>query len=137
MNSLTVKGGTKIQRQAVEAAVGHAIQELMPRMKTLDIQLDIVDIKSAATGFCMMTDDNRTFEIEVDRKQGLLSLISTVLHEMVHVKQYARREIDGVRWQWRKTPVSEDTAYADLPWEVEAYELQDTLLQSMVDKDLF
>jgi hypothetical protein len=55
----------------------------------------------------------------------------TVAHEMVHVKQYARREItdyvhsNGVAskakyWKWKDRMVSDATDYWDLPWEIEA-----------------
>ena len=47
-----------------------------------------------AMGYCCETDDNRTFEIEVDKFKSLRdSKLETVAHEMVHVKQYARREL--------------------------------------------
>ena len=52
-------------------------------------------------------------------------MLSTVAHELVHVKQFAKGELydstvkDRTRWhgQWMKrTP-----DYWDLPWEIEAY----------------
>ena len=137
MNLVDITGGTVLQRRAVEAAVNFAIQEMMPRMRTLDIEVKLVNIKSDAVGYCLEGDTNREFEIEVDKKQGLLALVSTVLHEMVHVKQYARREIDGYNMAWKRVPIPEGTPYAELPWEIEAYRMQDELLIKMVDNDLF
>ena len=134
---IQVTGGTKQQRNLVGICVSHALQELMPRMKNINISVELVDIKSDATAYCTYGDTHRDIEIEVDKKQGLLSLASSVLHEMVHARQYARKEIDGIRWMYKGKPVDEDTPYSDLPWEVEAYKLQDELLIKLVDKDLF
>jgi len=134
---ITVTGGTAQQRRLAEICVQHALDELMPRMKNIYITVELVDIKSAATGWCSTGEDHRDIEIEVDRKQGLFAIASTILHEMVHAKQYARREIDGVNMMWRGEPVAEGTDYSELPWEVEAYKMQDILLSKLVDKDLF
>ena len=41
----------------------------------------------------MMEDDNRTFIIEINKDIGIKELVTTVCHEMVHVKQYARNEM--------------------------------------------
>ena len=70
----------------------------------------------------MMQDDNRTYEIEVDKKLDIEEMIVTVCHEMVHVKQYARNEL-GINDK------NDDQNYFDLPYEKEAYELQEILLK--------
>ena len=44
-------------------------------------------------GVIDMEDDNRTFEIEINKDIGIKELVTTVCHEMVHVKQYARNEM--------------------------------------------
>ena len=70
------------------------------------------------------------FTIEADKKMGIKDLVTTNCNEMIHVKQYARKEMDdwsgtGVaRWK-TKTFNAEKTKYYDLPWEKEAYRLQD------------
>ena len=73
-------------------------------------------------GYCCETDDNRTFEIEVDKSQSLRDLLETVAHEMVHVKQYARRELHPDKHVWMgKTVDPDDVNYWDQPWEIEAH----------------
>ena len=141
MNQVSVTGGTKRQRDIVHRVTAFVIKQLMPRMRTLDIEIKLKNIKSAAIGYCMEGDTNREFEIEIDRNIGLLSMASTVAHELVHVKQYARREMDSritsglARWKGRR--VREDTPYDQLPWEVEAYRMERELINKMVDSDLF
>jgi len=93
----------------------------MPRMHTLDITVKLTSPKGAM-GYCLELDDNRTFEIEVDRNMRLRKLLETIAHEMVHVKQYARRELHPVHDTWcGKTYNPKKVSYWDLPWEIEAH----------------
>ena len=62
----------------------------------------------------------------------IFDLISALCHEMVHVKQYARKELrdvyDGawhVGTMWKKSPKNWDNVeYMEQPWEKEAYRLE-------------
>ena len=130
MNLVAVEGGNKTQREICEKVVHYMIGKLMPRMRTLDIEVQLKNLTGDAVGFCMMEENNRMFTIEADRKLGIKDLVTTICHEMIHVKQYARKEMDdwsgtGVtRWK-TKTFNAENTNYYKLPWEKEAYRLQD------------
>ena len=98
---ITVTGGKEYQRKHVESIVNFCITTLMPRMRTLDITVKLCSPKGAM-GYCLELDSKREFEIEVDRTLSLRKLLETVAHEMVHVKQYARRELHPVHnmvWQ--------------------------------------
>ena len=55
MNTIEITGGTKQQRDLVQVCVEHTIQELMPRMRTLDIEINLLDIKGDATDPCKET----------------------------------------------------------------------------------
>ena len=55
-------------------------------------------------------------------------------HELVHVKQYARNEMNDGDVQtgsavWKGRKVNPNTDYYNLPWEKEAYHLQEILLE--------
>ena len=115
-------GGNKKQRELVNDVAYWCVNKLMPRMKKLDIEIQINNLKDNAVGYCMMQDDNRTYEIEVDKKLDIEEMIVTVCHEMVHVKQYARNEL-GINDK------NDGQNYFDLPYEKEAYELQEILLK--------
>lgn len=54
--------------------------------------------------------------------------ITTLAHEMVHVKQFARKELSMDMRTWKNSPVSKDLAYWDYPWEHEAFRLQNQLI---------
>ena len=118
---ITVTGGKPNQRKYVESMVEFCIQKLMPRMETLDITVKLKTPKGAM-GYCLETDNKRTFEIEIDRNQTLRPLLETVAHEMVHVKQFARRELHPSTDTWYgKTYNPKKVSYWDLPWEIEAH----------------
>ena len=62
--------------------------------RTLVIQFRFKNLNDEnAVGYCMMEDNNREFTIEVDRKLGIKELVTTICHEMIHVKQY-EKEMD-------------------------------------------
>ena len=133
MNFVSAKGGKKHQRDIAITTVHQMIADLLPRFRTLDIEVVFRTFskKENAVGFCGMTDNNRTFEIEIDSKMGINELVTTICHEMVHVKQYARNEMnDGIvkgRARWKTKTIPEDTNYWDLPWEKEAYRMEKKL----------
>ena len=138
MNFVEVNGGNKTQRDICHKVVNHMIKTLLPRFRTLDITVNLVNVKSDAIGFCMMEDNNRTFEIELDKKIGIKDLVQALCHEMVHVKQYARNEMnDGIikgRARWKNRYIPEDTNYWDLPWEKAAYRMEKKLANDVWEK---
>lgn len=132
MNFVTAIGGNKTQRKIAETTVHQMITELLPKFRTLDIEVHLKKLSDEAVGYCTMTDNNRTFEIEVDRKLNISELVTTICHEMVHVKQYARNEmtdelIESGHAVWKGRKIHPKTGYYDLPWEKEAYKMQDGL----------
>ena len=125
MNIITVTGGREYQRKRVESMVHFCINMLMPRMRTLDITVKLCSPKGAM-GYCLELDNKRQFEIEASNKLSLRKLLETIAHEMVHVKQYARREMndwsykEDKYYKWKDQFVPTNTDYWDLPWEIEA-----------------
>ena len=108
----------------------------MPRMRTLDIEVKIRSMKDeGAIGFCLETDNNRTFEIDAERTLDNENFIETICHEMVHVWQSATRRMkekstnrlwlckDGKYRNYGKT------AYERQPWETQAYALEGKLAE--------
>ena len=136
MNIITVTGGNKFQREIAEKTVNFMIDKLLPRFRTLEIEVILKKMNDDAVGYCMMQDTNREFEIECSRDLTLKDLVTTICHEMVHVKQYARKEMSDNGFTWKKKQINEKTPYFDLPWEKEAYKMQDKLAQQVWDADI-
>ena len=121
VSDIIVTGGTKRQKDLVTSMVHYCISMLMPRMKTLEITIKLTTPKGAM-GYCLELDNNRQFEIEINRSLSQRKLLETLAHEMVHVKQYARRELHPSTDAWMgKTYNPKKVSYWDLPWEIEAH----------------
>ena len=137
MNTLDIVGGSKKQQFWAREAFVFALDYLLPRHRSLEITIEFKNLKGV-DGWCMWEDDNvnpREFNIMVYRGFGRENVIKTVLHEMVHVKQYAKGELKerykyGHKQLWKGKDHS-DTDYWDQPWEKEAYELQDEMYAKM------
>lgn len=74
-------------------------------------------------GLCEPINE-RTFIIDVAL---FTNWLSTLAHEMVHVKQFARGELDFAFAYWKSTRISENMEYWIQPWEKEARRLQHKL----------
>lgn len=135
MNTVTAWGGTKKKRELAEDVVNFCIEEMMPRMKTLDVTIELSRKMDSADGYCL-AETERQFIIEIDTRLDFEDFVSCICHEMVHVKQHARNELKDVDFLtklWKKQEYigvySTVEEYMALPWEAEAYELQEVLLE--------
>lgn len=122
-NTVEVIGGRKKERELAYEVVNWCIRKMMPRMQTLDITVSFENID--AYGYCMEEDSNREFTLTIRKGLSIQELIGTIVHEMIHVKQYSRKELRNVngRTMW-KTKDHSDTPYMEAPWEREAYRLE-------------
>ena len=121
-----VNGGSRKQRDVVYDVASFCYNELIPRIRKCEIEINIKKMKGYE-GTCIDTDD-REYEIEVNKNQSLEDLCVTLCHEMVHVKQYVRKELfsDVNFYKTREE-------YLNLPWEVEAYEKQEILYKKWLN----
>tara|TARA_B110000238_G_scaffold111902_1_gene121609 strand:- start:1811 stop:2293 length:483 start_codon:yes stop_codon:yes gene_type:complete len=135
MNNIEIIGGTMGQQKHARSMAEYCCKMLMPRIRTLDIEIKIKSFgKDDTYGYAMPVDDHATprfFELEINNKPRLRRLLETVAHEMVHVKQYAKGELFEVvgrkhgkhRWhgEWLSDSSKNVTEYWDQPWEIEAH----------------
>ena len=120
--TLYVIGGSKKEKQLAYNAASFAWKELFPRINSCYIEIRLKKM-DGYQGTCDQVDD-REYEIEIDKKQDYDDFVSCIFHEMVHVKQYIRKELypECVFWKTREE-------YLNLPWEIEAYDKQEVLLK--------
>ena len=108
----------------------------MARNLWIDIKLvNKLKQKTGAYAFCSVTGDldkPREFEIEIDSSMvnTYEDMLIWLAHEMVHVKQFVRVEL--IDWytggvQWKTKCLRGYTKYEDMPWEKEAYRLEEKL----------
>ena len=119
---ILVDGGTRRQRDLAYNVASFAWKQLMPRIRNCFVYIELKKLKGYH-GTCLDSDE-RTYVIEVDKKLDLEDFITTIFHEMVHVKQYVRKELFS-----ECNFYDSHEEYMNLPWEVEAYEMQEVLLE--------
>jgi hypothetical protein len=134
MNYIEINGGTKREREVARATVEMMIKKLLPRFRTLEITVNLKKL-DGVFGYCL-AETTREFELEVAKGLSLKNLVGTICHEMVHVKQYARKELHLTSYVWKKTEIDEKTPYSKLPWEVEAFGMEDDLAREVWDADI-
>jgi hypothetical protein len=78
----------------------------------------------------------RDFIIEIHPWLGAALILKTLAHEMVHIKQYARCEINDSLSKWKDQRIDSDNLdYYKHPWEMEAYSMEVGLLTKYVVKE--
>lgn len=133
MNVIRIRGGRKVQRQLIESAMQFALYKLLPRTMSLDVDVHLNRHIDGAEGYCL-SEDHKTFELEIDPRLSDKELVLTVFHEMVHVRQYFKRQLRDEAFgnvkSWLGKMYCEDTVgYRKLPWEKEAFKLQEALFK--------
>lgn len=89
-------------------------------------------------GFTIIDDYNaagvpRMFILEINGTQDDEEKVKTLAHEMVHVKQYCKKELNEEMSKWRGQDVDADTIdYDDQPWEIEAETLGNQLYKDFI-----
>ena len=133
MNEITVLGSTPRKRELALDVAYFCLKELLPRTTTLDIEINIRNIEGDVDGYCLEQDDNR-FELEISTGLKDPDFITSIMHEMTHVYQHKKgwlKDINQFLKLWKGEeyiPVfSTVDEYVNLPWETEAYEMQEIL----------
>lgn len=91
-------------------------------------------------GSCEVTHYNdwykaRYFTIELRRHRCFKTTITTLAHEMVHLKQFAKGELSLSQDRWHRQCIDTDIIpYVELPWEIEASTLEHALYAMYVEQ---
>jgi len=84
-----------------------------------------------ACGFADRDDEYDEYMVEINNELSEEEFRATLFHEMVHVDQMARGDLQSCEMTgvplWRGH--SYDEAYAETPWEIEAYEMEDKMMK--------
>ena len=132
MITLSIQGGSGKAQDMAYQAVNFALKQLMPRKKNIDIEITITNIPGDADAYHCCIDKG---EHELEIQTGLIEedFMTAVFHEMVHVRQHERGLLKdhGVRKAWKGEEyvgIYDTTeTYMNLPWEEEAYRLQEEI----------
>tara|TARA_B100000989_G_scaffold281026_1_gene244904 strand:+ start:429 stop:860 length:432 start_codon:yes stop_codon:yes gene_type:complete len=132
---ILINGGTKKQRNLINDISWWFCNKYFSKFKYFNIEIDLTKIKGEVQGWCMEVDKNAS-HIEIDKRLKDDDFITCVLHELVHVKQQFKgelKEMNGIEKMW-KGEVHICIDYMNLPWEKEAYHMQEVLLKEYKER---
>jgi hypothetical protein len=88
-----------------------------------ELMIEFSSLKKHQCGFCDYDDDEVI--VTIAKRLSLREMIVTLFHEMIHVHQYASGRLEhGSKWFGKVY----NCAYEDLPWEIEAHELESVMM---------
>jgi hypothetical protein len=103
------------QKQAVDAAMLVVMEAgILKDFPETSIDIEFVNTPG---GGCIDMEDGE-FTIEINKRLVTKSIIKTVIHEMIHVQQYAEGRLTQTEWMGQPHP---NLPYRELPWEIEAF----------------
>lgn len=76
----------KVKEDLITSVIGYGATELFPDEDDVFINIEAIR-KQGVCGDCMYEDDNE-FTLRLSKSLSIKELVTTVLHELVHVKQY-------------------------------------------------
>ena len=130
---LDIKGSSKKDRKHIEES-SYFFEKLLykRRLPTLQLNIRLIDRLKETEGVeadCVWEDrriNPREYTIRLNTSSGRSKMITSLAHEMVHVKQYSIGELrdsnestDIVYWMGNRYDCNK-THYYDWPWEIEA-----------------
>ena len=131
MNPVIIEGRVK-NKKKVEEYIHALAKELgINRLYSKGIFVKFyTKLDHGAQGLCW-GDHKSHAEISIARTSNgdaftLEEMMQTLAHEMVHAKQYLRRELCGYSFCW-KGRKPRKYKYENAPWEKEAYRLEEEL----------
>ena len=102
MKNVKIRGGKSYEREYVEKSVAWCMKRLgLNTLHTLELTVVIKPLDDCC-GWCKPVGEANN--------QSLRNFVMTVVHEMIHVKQYARNEwlIDGEPEAWGSQEILTD-----------------------------
>ncbi len=127
---------SKKRHDAIMDAVMFACKQLMPRVRK-PFYINIRPIPKltetqGVNGDCMDEED-REFTIRIDVSLPLNEMISTILHEMVHVQQFLSGKLKQPqpgKAVYKRVDYDWEMDYNDRPWEIEAHTKEKQLAEA-------
>lgn len=130
--NLKIKGcKDKTLKTRVAKAVQISKRHLMPRIADVNVEIRFRDELGGFYGLCSAIDD-KEYLIEILNNGDTREMLSTIIHEMTHVKQYIRKELSGGVfgvYLWKGNIIKAEIDNAFTPWENEAYETETLLIE--------
>jgi len=113
----------KLETALLDRAVSFAANYLQI---DVDLIVEFKRLKQCQFGFCDYDDE---VTLTISKSLSTSDLIRTLFHEMVHVSQYFHGRLEqGSPQLWYGVAVDDD--YENLPWEIEAFDLEQKMMDA-------
>ena len=77
-----------------------------------------------------LTGNPRHFIMEISKEESIDMQINTMAHEMVHVRQFVKKEINEELSKWKSRKINMHVVpYSKLPWEIQANKIGQKLFE--------
>lgn len=117
VNNIPKKLDTALLDKAVSFACDHLKLDV-------DLTIEFDSLKKHHCGYCDYDEDEVI--VTIAKRLSVREILMTLFHELVHVHQYASGRLDhGGVWLGKVY----ECAYADLPWEIEAHEMESDMMK--------
>jgi Zn-dependent peptidase ImmA (M78 family) len=120
----TLKKPRKMKTDLLDKAVVFACDYLE---LDLDLIVEFENLKENKFGYCDYDEDEVI--VTISKNLSVEDMIRTFFHEMVHVHQYDSGKLENGKNQ-RWFGVEYDCEYEELPWEVEAFEVEQKMMEA-------
>jgi len=125
-------------KSTIKRSIDFALHELLPSKRKLNLivkRRENLLEEQAAYGLCYSTEDPHYYYIDLYKNLDNSELLKTLFHEMVHVKQYAKKELvyktNCNIWKGRKYYANIESEW-NRPWEREARRVEKQLYEKFV-----
>lgn len=112
-------------KDLLEKAVTYFVEDNLPPYIVKNLDISIMSDNDMENAADIIFISKREYAIHINVKKSLSTIISSVMHELVHLEQHTRghlKHIDEVTVQFRNKKYSLPlTSYYKRPWEIEAY----------------
>lgn len=137
------KNNTDIYKKAILFFASELLSKTKQKKLKLSVVLKKFTGKSAEeSGNCEQISRNN-YKIEINNNKAFQGIISTLAHEMIHVKQGIYGELimkdNGFVWKnklYKSVDIDQDNKYDNCSWEKEAYALEPILTKRFLSEVL-
>ena len=124
--------GRVTNRARSEEFACKVLNELLPRPFKREIGVFVHFTKNIEEmGLCHV-EEKDVIGVQINTNQSAGEIAQTLAHELVHVKQFIRKELNADMDRWKRDRIPEDVMipYRNQPWEIEAYAMEGWLTEA-------
>jgi len=126
-------------RDAVTFVLNKFCSRIADRIQVMVRLVDSAEGNWAVCYYEVADPSFREFRIDIESKVSPYGFMRTLMHELVHVKQYAKGEMvhyernhSVMKWRKQARINVDKVDYWDLPWEIEAHGREEGLTQQFM-----